>query len=133
VSQTGTYLNYYNNSFYGANLSYTDSFFKFLGNIILDEFELSTSEVFNIEADTFDGYSVSYSWNNTFFLNKNKTVAVFLNYEHQLPYRNVAYHFKNFMEMSSGIKISLMEKQLQIKCNCEQYFRDALQSRYLFS
>lgn len=138
VSQTGTYLNYYNNSFYGANLSYTDSFFKFWETSFSMNSSYQTSEVFNIEADTFDGYSVSYSWNNTFFLNKNKTVAVFLNYEHQLPYRNVAYHFKNFMEMSSGIKISLMEKQLQINATVNNifamrykadiYFRDSQQS-----
>jgi hypothetical protein len=138
VSQTGTYLNYYNNSFYGANLSYTDSFFKFWETSFSMNASYQTSEVFNIEADTFDGYSVSYSWNNTFFLNKNKTVAVFLNYEHQLPYRNVAYHFKNFMEMSSGIKISLMEKQLQINATVNNifamrykadiYFRDSQQS-----
>lgn len=138
VSQTGTYLNYYNNSFYGANLSYTDIFFKFWETSFSMNASYQTSEVFNIEADTFDGYSVSYSWNNTFFLNKNKTVAVFLNYEHQLPYRNVAYHFKNFMEMSSGIKISLMEKQLQINATVNNifamrykadiYFRDSQQS-----
>lgn len=137
-SQTGTYLNYYNNSFYGANLSYTDTLLKFWESTISMNASYQTSDVFNINADTNNGYSVSYSVNNTFFLNKNKTIALFLNYEHMLPYRNVNTHFKNFMEMSSGIKISLMEKQLQINATVNNifamrykadiYFRDSQQS-----
>ncbi len=122
LSQNSIYLNFYNNSFYGANFSYTDSFFKIWETTFSMNASYQTSEVFNINADTFDGYSVSYSWNNTLFLNQNKTVAFFLNYEHQLPYRNVAYHFKNFMEMSSGIKISLMKKQLQINATVNNIF-----------
>lgn len=122
LSQTGTYLNHYNNSFYGVNFSYTENPFKFWESTFSMNASYQTSEVFNINAGTSDGYSVSYAWNNTLFLNQNKTVAMFLNYEHQLPYRNVAYYFKNFMEMSSGIKISLMEKQLQINATVNNIF-----------
>ena len=122
LSQNSNYLNHYNNNFYGVNLSYTDTFFKFWEATTSFNASYQTSEVFNINAETSNGYSVNYSLNNTFSLNKNKTIAIFLNYDHNLPYRNVNSYFKNFFEMSSGIKISLMEKQLQINASVNNIF-----------
>ena len=122
LSQNSNYLNHYNNNFYGVNLSYTDTFFKFWEATASFNASYQTSEVFNINAETSNGYSVNYSLNNTFSLNKNKTIAIFLNYDHSLPYRNVNSYFKNSFEMSSGIKISLMEKQLQINASVNNFF-----------
>ncbi|WP_379968256.1 TonB-dependent receptor domain-containing protein [Epilithonimonas sp. UC225_85] len=122
ISQIGTYLNYYNNDSYGVNLSYTDTFFKFWETSISANAAYQTSEVFNIDAETQNGQSFSYSINNTFMLNKNKTVSLFLNYNHDLPYKNVNYRFHSFYEMTSGIKISLMEKQLQINATVTNIF-----------
>ncbi|WP_027383367.1 TonB-dependent receptor domain-containing protein [Epilithonimonas caeni] len=136
-SQTGDYQNYYNNDFYGMNVSYTDTFFKFWEANITANASYQTSEVFNINAQTFKGYSLSYSINNTFTLNKAKTVALFLNYDQNLPYKNVNYRFENFSNFNSGFKISLMEKQLQIngtvtnifgqRYKGEMYFEDSKQ------
>ncbi|MPS74194.1 MAG: TonB-dependent receptor [Chryseobacterium sp.] len=136
-SQTGDYQNYYNNDFYGMNVSYTDTFFKFWEANITANASYQTSEVFNINAQTFKGYSLSYSINNTFTLNKAKTVALFLNYDQSLPYKNVNYRFENFSNFNFGFKISLMEKQLQIngtvtnifgqRYKGEMYFEDSKQ------
>lgn len=114
LSQNSDYRNYYNNNFYGANVSYTDTFFKFWEASVSANASYQTSEVFDINADTSTGYSVSYSINNTFILNKAKTVALFLNYDQSLPNDNVNSHFHNFANLNSGVKVSLMEKQLQI-------------------
>lgn len=113
-SQIGGYLNYYNNDFYGMNASYTDTFFKFWEATLTLNATIQTSEVFAIEADAQKGKSLSYSINNTFILNKKKTVALFLNYDQSLPNDNVNSHFHNFSNLNSGVKVSLMEKQLQI-------------------
>ena len=118
----GGYLNYYNNNFYGANVSYTDTFFKFWEATISANASYQNSEVFNISAETSEGTSVSYSINNTFILNKAKTVALFLNYDQSLPYKNVNSYFHNFSNLNSGIKVSLMEKQLQINATVTNIF-----------
>ena len=122
ISQTGGYLNYYNNDFYGMNASYTDTFFKFWEATLTLNATIQTSEVFGIEADVQKGKSLSYSINNTFTLNKKRTIALFLNYDHSLPYKNVNSYFHNFLDLTSGIKVSLMEKQLQINATVTNIF-----------
>lgn len=122
LSQIGTYLNYYNNNFYGFNASYTDKLFKFWETSLSLNGSLTDSKVFNIETETQNGYSVSYSINNTFTINKKKTVFFFLNYSQDLPYKNVNSYFHNFSNLTSGIKVSLMEKQLQINATVTNIF-----------
>ncbi|MBM7418411.1 MULTISPECIES: TonB-dependent receptor domain-containing protein [Chryseobacterium] len=134
LTQIGTYLNHYDNNFYGANASYTDKFFKFWETSLSLNGSLTDSKIFNVEAEAKNGYSVSYSINNTFTINKNKTVFFFLNYSQDLPYKNVNSYFHNFSNLTSGIKVSLMEKQLQInatvinifaqKYRGDMYFKD---------
>ncbi|AZA78361.1 TonB-dependent receptor [Chryseobacterium sp. G0186] len=114
LSEIGTYRNYYNNNFLGLNASYTDTFFNFWEASISMNASLQNSSVFGIDAETQKGYSFSYSIHNTFSLNKQKTISLFLNYDHDLPYKNVNSYFNDFMELTSGLKISLMEKKLQI-------------------
>lgn len=132
ISQTGDYKNYYNNDFYGMNVSYTDTFFKFWEANITANASYQTSEVFNINAQTFKGYSLSYSTNNTFTLNKAKTVALLLNYDQSLPYKNVNSHFENFSNLNSGFKISLMEKQLQINATVTNIFGQRYKGQMYF-
>ncbi|MBK1895026.1 outer membrane beta-barrel family protein [Chryseobacterium paridis] len=122
LSQIGTYLNYYNNNSLGLNASYTDTFFKFWETTISMTAALQNSTVFNIQAETQKGNSFDYSINNTFTLNKNKTFALFLNYSHSLPYKNVNYYFYAFPELTSGLKFSLMEKKLQINATVTNIF-----------
>lgn len=114
LSQISTYLNYYNTNSLGLNVSYTDTFFKRWESAIAINASKQNSEIFGLDAQPQKGTSFSYSINNTVALNKDKTVAFFLNYEQSLPYRNVNYYFHNFSDLSSGFKISLMDKQLQI-------------------
>ncbi|OBW43141.1 hypothetical protein AB670_00333 [Chryseobacterium sp. MOF25P] len=122
LTQIGTYLNHYDNNFYGANASYTDKLFKFWETSLSINGSLTDSKIFNVEAEAKNGYSVSYSINNTFTVNKNKTVFFFLNYSQDLPYKNVNSYFHNFSNLTSGIKVSLMEKQLQINATVTNIF-----------
>ncbi|MCX8522872.1 TonB-dependent receptor [Chryseobacterium formosus] len=133
ISQIGTYLNYYDNNFYGFNVSYTDKFFKFWETSLSLNGSLTDSKVYNIEAQPQKGHSVSYSFNNTFTLNKNKTLFFFLNYSQDLPYKNVNSSFHNFSNLNSGIKISLMEKQLQINATVTNIFAQKYRGDMYFS
>lgn len=121
-SQNGGYQNYYNNDFFGSNVSYTDTFFKIWETTISANASYQSSDVFNINAETFKGTTFSYSINNTLTLNKSKTIAFFLNYSQDLPYKNVNSHFENFSNLNSGFKVSLMEKQLQINATVTNIF-----------
>jgi outer membrane receptor protein involved in Fe transport len=133
LSQISTYLNYYNNNFWGLNASYTDTFFKFWETNISMNASLQNSSVFNIEAETKKGSSFSYSINNTFTLNKNKTLVFFLNYSHSLAYKNVNSYFQAFPELTSGLKVSLMEKKLQINATVTNIFAQRYRGELYFS
>ncbi|WP_223878098.1 outer membrane beta-barrel protein [Chryseobacterium vrystaatense] len=115
-------INYYNNNFWGLNTSYTDTFFKFWETSISMNASLQNSSVFNIQAETQKGSAFSYSINNTFTLNKSKTLVFFLNYSHSLAYKNVNSYFHAFPELTSGLKVSLMEKKLQINATVTNVF-----------
>ncbi|MNK21538.1 TonB dependent receptor [compost metagenome] len=130
LSQNSTYINHYNNDFYGMNVSYTDTFFRFWESNITANGSYQTSEVFNINAPTLKGYSFSYSINNTFIL--NKSIALFLNYDQSLPNKNVNTRFENFSNLNSGIKISLMEKQLQINATVTNIFAQRFKGEMYF-
>lgn len=133
LSQTSTYLNYYNNNFLGLNASYTDIFFKFWETNLSLNTSLQNSSVFNIQAQTQKGSSFSYSINNTFTLNKNKTLVFFLNYSHSLAYKNVNSYFQAFPELTSGLKVSLMEKKLQINATITNIFAQRYRGELYFS
>jgi outer membrane receptor protein involved in Fe transport len=122
ISQNGGYQNYYNNNFLGTNISYTENLFRFWETSISANASYQKSDVFNINAENFTGTTFSYSVNNTFILNKAKTVSFFLNYNQDLPHRDVNAHFENFSNLNSGFKVSLMEKQLQISATVTNIF-----------
>lgn len=122
ISQNGGYQNYYNNNFLGTNISYTENLFRFWEMSISANASYQKSDVFNINAENFTGTTFSYSVNNTFILNKAKTVSFFLNYNQDLPHRDVNAHFENFSNLNSGFKVSLMEKQLQINATVTNIF-----------
>jgi len=133
ISQIGTYLNYYNNNFWGLNASYTDTFFRFWESSISMNASLQNSSVFNVDAKTQKGSSFSYSINNTFTLNKSKTLVFFLNYNHSLAYKNVNSYFQAFPELTSGLKVSLMEKKLQINATVTNIFAQRYRGELYFS
>ncbi|SFN72153.1 Outer membrane receptor proteins, mostly Fe transport [Chryseobacterium oleae] len=133
ISQISTYLNYYNNNSWGLNASYTDTFFKFWETSIAMNATLQNSSVFNIDAETQKGSSFGYYISNTFTLNKNKTLVFFLNYSHSFAYKNVNSYFHAFPEMASGLKISLMEKKLQINATVTNIFAQRYRGELYFS
>lgn len=133
LSQISNYLNYYNNNFYGINASYTDTFFNFWETNLAMNASLQNSSVFNIHAETFKGSYFEYSINNTFNLNKEKTFVFFLNYSHSLAYKNVNSFFYAFPSLTSGLKISLMEKKLQINATVTNIFAQRYRGDLYFS
>ncbi|PUB35556.1 outer membrane receptor protein involved in Fe transport [Elizabethkingia sp. YR214] len=133
IKESSTYLNHYNNNFYGLNASYTDKILPWWETSISATATLQNSSVFNIQAETKSGTFFNYSANNTFTLNTKKTIVFFLNYNQTLPYKNVNSYFKNFSDLSSGIRVSLMDKQLQINASVSNIFAQRYRADKYFS
>lgn len=133
INESSTYLNHYNNNFYGLNASYTDKILPWWETSISATATLQNSSVFNIQAETKSGTFLNYSANNTFTLNTKKTIVFFLNYNQTLPFKNVNSSFKNFSDLSSGIRVSLMDKQLQINASVSNIFAQRYRADKSFS
>ena len=133
IKESSTYLNHYNNNFYGLNASYTDKILPWWETSISATATLQNSSVFNIQAETKSGTFLNYSANNTFTLNAKKTIVFFLNYNQTLPFKNVNSSFKNFSDLSSGIRVSLMDKQLQINATVSNIFAQRYRADKSFS
>ncbi|WP_278553244.1 outer membrane beta-barrel family protein [Elizabethkingia bruuniana] len=133
INESSTYLNHYNNNFYGLNASYTDKILPWWETSISATATLQNSSVFNIQAETKSGTFLNYSANNTFTLNAKKTIVFFLNYNQTLPFKNVNSSFKNFSDLSSGIRVSLLDKQLQINASVSNIFAQRYRADKSFS
>ncbi len=118
----GTYLNTYDSDFFGATVSYTDKIKAWWEISTYVNASLTDSKVYNIEATPRKGKTFDYSIRNTFTLNNAKTINFFLNFSQSLPYHNVNSYFHSFTNLDSGIKIALMEKQLQINASVSNIF-----------
>jgi len=122
LENQGTYLNTYDNDFYGANVSYTDKIMPWWEISSYISSSYTASKIYNIDATPKNGVTFDYSIRNTFTVNKAKTINLFLNFSQNLPYRNVNSYFHTFTNLDSGIKVSLMEKQLQINASVTNIF-----------
>ncbi len=120
----GTYMNTYDNDFFGLNVSYTDKILPWWEATVYANASLTSSKIYNIEATPKNGKTFEYSIRNTFTLNQLKTISFFLNFSQSLPYQNANSYFHSFTNLDSGFKISLMEKQLQINASVSNIFAD---------
>lgn len=118
-----TYQNYYDQDNYGLNLTYTDTFFKIWESNISTSFSYSETQITNFNASPKNGQSIYYSANNTFRLNKTKTLYFFLNYWQSLPSKSGNSTSKSSAGLNAGIKVSLMEKALQMNLSVNDIFR----------
>lgn len=109
-----TYANYYNQNSLGLSVNYAKNFYKWWeANMSLNGY-LTKSTVFNIDAVGQKGQGFDYSVYNTFTLNKAKSLFFLLNFSQSLPSRSNNSYIHTFTDLNSGLKMSLMEKKLQI-------------------
>ncbi|NIF07379.1 TonB-dependent receptor [Chryseobacterium sp. Tr-659] len=126
INVTSTYQNYYNQNFYGINLNYTDTFFKIWESNISTSFSYNETQITQFNAIPKNGQSFYYSTNNTFQLNKAKTFFLFLNYWQNLPSRDGYTAVRNRSSLDAGIKMSFVEKALQINLSVSDIFKQSV-------
>ncbi|MGG7553251.1 TonB-dependent receptor domain-containing protein [Chryseobacterium arthrosphaerae] len=122
---TSTYYNYYNQDKYGINLNYTNTFFKIWESNISASFSYNETQITQFNAVPKNGQSFYYSTNNTFQLNKAKTFFLFVNYWHNLPSRDGYSSIRNRASLDAGIKMSLVEKAVQINLSVSDIFKQS--------
>jgi outer membrane receptor protein involved in Fe transport len=122
---TSTFYNYYNQNNYGLNLNYTDIFFKIWESNISTSFSYNETQITQFNAVPKNGQSFYFSSNNTFQLNKAKTFFLFLNYWQNLPSRDGYTSVRNRGSFDAGIKMSLVEKALQINLSVSDIFKQS--------
>ncbi len=122
---TSTFYNYYNQDNYGLNLNYTDTFFKIWESNISTSFSYNETQITQFNAVPKNGQSFYFSSNNTFQLNKVKTFFLFLNYWQNLPSRDGYTSVRNRGSFDAGIKMSLVEKALQINLSVSDIFKQS--------
>lgn len=133
LMQIGTYLNYYNTNYLGTNLSYTEKVFPWWESVFSANASLTKSELFNVNAVPQNGKTLSFASSNSFILNKSKTIVLFVNYNQTLPYKNGNYSFRNFSDLTSGLKISLMDKKLQINATVTNIFAQRSEAEIFYN
>ncbi|MBB6371359.1 TonB-dependent receptor domain-containing protein [Chryseobacterium shigense] len=70
-----------------------------------------------------EAWTVSVSSNNSFVLNSSKTLRAELGFTYQSPSIANSYKISSFYYFNAGIKLSLLEKKLQIALNAMDIFK----------
>jgi len=125
INSVSTYQNYFNMNNYGIDLNYTDTYYKIWESTVATSLSYSEMEVTKYNAIPKNGSSFYFSTNNTFQLNTTKTFFLFVNYWQSLPSKSGESTSKSNAALSAGIKMSLMEKALQINLSVNDIFKQA--------
>ncbi len=125
IDLISTYENYYNQNIYGINFNYTDTFFKIWESNISTSFSYNETQITRFNLVPKNGQSFYYSLNNTFQLNKAKTFMLFVNYWHNLPSRNGSASIKGVVSFDAGVKMSFVEKALQVNLSVSDIFKQS--------
>ncbi|ASK30309.1 TonB-dependent receptor [Chryseobacterium sp. T16E-39] len=124
-NRLSTFENFYNQNSAGVTINYSDTFFKFWEtNCSVDIYYMKT-KVFASDAASRKGNGYNLSMQNNFSLNKAKTVQFFLNYWSRLPsnFGNIYSYYVG--DITSGFKLNLMDKALQINVYVSDIFKQA--------
>ncbi|SHL21874.1 TonB-dependent receptor domain-containing protein [Chryseobacterium polytrichastri] len=123
--KTSNFYNFFNKNSTGISLSYSDTFFKFWEANYSADFSYMKTQVFATDAASRKGNSASFNIQNNFSLRKDKTIQFFMNYWFRLPSslgNTYSYYVGNF---TSGIKLNMMNKDLQMNIYVSDIFRQA--------
>ncbi len=124
-SKTSNFYNFFNKNSAGISLSYSDTLLKFWDVSYSGDFSYMQTQVFATDAASRKGNSTTFNLQNNFALKKDKTVQFFLNYWFRLPSTmgNVYSYFVG--NLTSGLKLNIINKDLQMNVYVSDIFRQA--------
>lgn len=118
-----TFANFYNVNSMGLSINYSDTFFKFWEANYSADLSYMKTEVFATDAASRKGDGYDFNFQNNLSLNKNKTVQLILNYWMRLPSNSGNVHWNYLGNFTTGLKMNLMDKDLQINLFVSDIFK----------
>ncbi|WP_126651930.1 outer membrane beta-barrel family protein [Chryseobacterium aureum] len=113
-NKVSTFENYYHQNSMGVSLNYSDTFFRKWEANYSANYSYMNTGVFITDALSRKGNSYDFDFQNNISLNSGKTVQLVLNYWFRLPSNSGNSYMKFAGNLTSGVKMSLMERSLQL-------------------
>lgn len=108
---------------YGLDISYSNKIVSWWEtNTGLNTYYSNSVYKTNTTQVAQNGVTFSYYSQNTFNLNEAKTLKVLLNWYHQLPNRQDNSRYSDYQALSTGIKLALLDKKLNINMTLSDVF-----------
>ncbi|AZA80477.1 TonB-dependent receptor [Chryseobacterium lactis] len=105
--------NFYDENQAGINISYNYNKLKWLeSSIFMNGYYTQSKSYDPLVLPAPAGYSANFNLDNSFFLNKEKTVTLLLGLWSSLPNRNGNTYYYSSASLYTGMKLSLMNKKL---------------------
>jgi len=124
-NKTSNFYNFFNKNSAGISLSYSDTLFNFWEVNYSGDLSHMETEVYATDAASRKGSSTTFNLQNSFALKKDKTIQFFINYWFRLP-SNIGNVYSYFVgNLTSGVKLNLMNKDLQMNVFVSDIFRQA--------
>ncbi|MDR2236468.1 MAG: TonB-dependent receptor family protein [Chryseobacterium sp.] len=124
-NRISTFANFYNQNSLGVSLNYSDTFFKCWEANYSADLSYMNTEVFATDAASRKGYSYNFNVQNNVSLNKDKTIQLFFNYWFRLPSSSGHIYMDFAGNFTSGLKVSLMERSLQMNLFVSDIFKQS--------
>ena len=113
-SRTSTFFNFYDQNSMGGSLNYSDTLLKLWEVNYSADLSYMETKVFATDALSKKGYGYDFNLQNNLSLNKEKTIQLIFNYWFRLPSNEGNMHWEFAGNLTSGLKLNLMEKSLQV-------------------
>ena len=124
-NKISTFENYYNQNSLGLTINYSDTFFRLWELNYAADLSYMETNVFAKDAASRKGSGYEFNFQNNISLNKSKTIQLIANYWMRLPSNSGNIRWEYLGNFTTGIKISLMEKNLQINATVSDIFKQA--------
>lgn len=131
-SRTSTFFNFYNQNSLGATLNYSDTFFKRWETNYSADVSYTDMTVFTTDASSKKGYSYDFDFQNNLSLNNGKTIQLILNYWLRLPSNSGNLRWDFVGNLTTGVKMNLMDKKLQINVIVSDIFKQSRSKGEIF-
>lgn len=124
-NRTSTFFNYFNQNSIGATINYSDTFFKRWEANYSADLSHTDMSVFTTDASAKKGYSYDFDLQNNISLNEKKTIQLIANYWFRLPSNSGNVHWDFLGNFTAGLKMNLMDKNLQMNVIVSDIFKQA--------
>lgn len=131
-NRISTFENFFNQNSMGITLNYSDTFFKRWEANYSADLSYMKTQVYATDAASRKGSGYDFDLQNNLSLNKNKTVQLILNYWFRLPSNFEMVHWEYTGNVTAGLKLSLMEKSLQVNLLVSDIFKQSRSRGQIF-